>query len=143
MSYRAFKRLLGETSLERKCRFLFGAGILVLITVSFGIYAYRMESLADEQTISTCRFLVTPIFERHHLPLLIAREKEQAQKALDAAPKGERERLQKVLEENTRQWERLLQAREQADDLIVDKLGGLYQWRVVREGQFEDSYERE
>ena len=24
MSYRAFKRLLGETSLERKCRFLFG-----------------------------------------------------------------------------------------------------------------------
>ena len=25
MSYRAFKRLLGETSLERKCRFLFGA----------------------------------------------------------------------------------------------------------------------
>ena len=29
MSYRAFKRLLGETSLERKCRFLFGAFILV------------------------------------------------------------------------------------------------------------------
>ena len=32
MSYRAFKRLLGETSLERKCRFLFGAGTLLLIT---------------------------------------------------------------------------------------------------------------
>ena len=29
MSYRAFKRLLGETSLERKCRFLFGAFILL------------------------------------------------------------------------------------------------------------------
>ena len=31
MSYRAFKHLLGETSLERKCRFLFGAGILLLL----------------------------------------------------------------------------------------------------------------
>ena len=28
MSYRAFKRLLGETSLERKCRWLLGAGVL-------------------------------------------------------------------------------------------------------------------
>src|SRR6266540_6013304 len=63
MSYRAFKRLLGETSLERKCRFLFGAGILVLITVSFWIYAAQTEHLAYEQTITTCRFLVTPIFE--------------------------------------------------------------------------------
>ena len=35
MSYRAFKRLLGETSLERKCRFLFGAFILLLIAGSF------------------------------------------------------------------------------------------------------------
>jgi hypothetical protein len=41
MSYRAFKRLLGETSLERKCRFLFGAGILLLITGSFWLYALR------------------------------------------------------------------------------------------------------
>ena len=41
MSYRAFKRLLGETSLERKCRFLFGAGILLLIAASFLWYAAR------------------------------------------------------------------------------------------------------
>src|SRR5262249_12948636 len=68
MSYRAFKRLLGETSLERKCRFLFGAGILLLITVSFTIYANQTESLAYDQTITTARLLVTPIFERHHLP---------------------------------------------------------------------------
>ena len=30
MSYRAFKRLLGETSLERKCRWLLGAGVLLV-----------------------------------------------------------------------------------------------------------------
>ena len=32
MSYRTFKHLLGETSLERKCRFIFGGGILLLVT---------------------------------------------------------------------------------------------------------------
>ena len=49
MSYRAFKRLLGETSLERKCRFLFGAFILLLITSSFWYYARETEHLAYAQ----------------------------------------------------------------------------------------------
>src|SRR5688572_8559427 len=57
MSYRAFKRLLGETSLERKCRFLFGAGILLLITLSFWFYAYQTEYLAYDQATTTCRLL--------------------------------------------------------------------------------------
>ncbi|MCI0456576.1 MAG: ATP-binding protein [Gemmataceae bacterium] len=143
MSYRAFKRLLGETSLERKCRFLFGAGILVLITVSFWIYAAQTEHLAYDQTITTCRFLVTPIIERHHQSVLIARQKEHAQKAIEAAPPAEREQIKKQFDESTRLWERLLQARAEADNLTVDRLGGLYQWRLIREGQFEDSYERE
>ena len=41
MSYRTMKRLLGETSLERKCRFLFGGGLMLLITGSFYFY-YRL-----------------------------------------------------------------------------------------------------
>lgn len=61
MSYRAFKRLLGETSLERKCRFLFGAGVVVLITLSFWLYAYQTEHLAYDQAVSTCRYLTTQI----------------------------------------------------------------------------------
>ena len=32
MSYKAFKRLLGETSLERKCRWLLGTGVVVILT---------------------------------------------------------------------------------------------------------------
>src|SRR5438445_416320 len=67
MSYRAFKRLLGETSLERKCRFLFGMGILVLITLSFWIYAIQTEGLAYDQAKTTCRMLINPILDRHHL----------------------------------------------------------------------------
>ncbi|MCU0959778.1 MAG: ATP-binding protein [Pirellulaceae bacterium] len=35
MSYRSIKRVLGETSLERKCRLLFGACLLLLITGAF------------------------------------------------------------------------------------------------------------
>src|SRR3954454_15074813 len=66
MSYRAFKRLLGETSLERKCRFLFGACILLHITASFWLYAYQTEHLAYDQTTSTCRVLVSQIFDKHH-----------------------------------------------------------------------------
>ena len=66
MSYRAFKRLLGETSLERKCRFLFGMGILVLITLSFWVYAIQTEGLAYDQAKTTCRMLINPILDRHH-----------------------------------------------------------------------------
>jgi two-component system, NarL family, sensor histidine kinase BarA len=67
MSYRAFKKLLGETSLERKCRFLLGAGILILITLSFWIYARQTEYLAYGQTENTGRVLITPIIARLHL----------------------------------------------------------------------------
>src|SRR5262249_53009358 len=61
MSYRAFKRLLGETSLERKCRFLFGAVSLLLITGSFWFYAWRTEHVAYDQLISTSQLLVDPV----------------------------------------------------------------------------------
>src|SRR5262245_31547387 len=64
MSYRAFKRLLGETSLERKCRFLFGGFILLLITASFWFYARQTEYLAYEQIPTTCRLLVSHLVER-------------------------------------------------------------------------------
>src|SRR3954451_9460169 len=64
MSYRAFKRLLGETSLERKCRFLFGAFILLLITSSFWLYARQTEHLAYDQITTTCRLLVNQIVDR-------------------------------------------------------------------------------
>jgi signal transduction histidine kinase len=68
MSYRAFKKLLGETSLERKCRWLLGAGVLVLMTGSFWVYARQTEDLAYEQLETTGRVLLSPIFSRIHAP---------------------------------------------------------------------------
>jgi len=67
MSYKAFKRLLGETSLERKCRWLLGAGVLVLMTGSFWVYAKQTESLAYEQLDTTGRALLSPIVARLHV----------------------------------------------------------------------------
>src|SRR4051794_7829715 len=64
MSYRAFKRLLGETSLERKCRFLFGAFILLLITGSFWFYARQTEHLAYDQLTTACRLLVVQVVDQ-------------------------------------------------------------------------------
>ena len=66
MSYRAFKHLLGETSLERKCRFIFGGGILVLITASFYWYSKLTERMVYDQNLHTCRMMVNPILLYSH-----------------------------------------------------------------------------
>lgn len=81
MSYRTVKRLLGETSLERKCRFLFGGGLLLLITGSFYFYGRQTTKLVYEQNIITGRLLVTPIIYQHHWKY---RESKQFHPAIDA-----------------------------------------------------------
>lgn len=58
MSYRSIKRVLGETNLERKCRFLFGACLLLLIAASFWFYGYQTEKTVREQNANTGRLLV-------------------------------------------------------------------------------------
>jgi len=66
MSYRAFKRLMGETSLERKCRFLFGGGLMLLITGSFYFYAQLNRKMVYDQYLTTARMLVTPTLVEYH-----------------------------------------------------------------------------
>ncbi len=67
MSYKGFKRLLGETSLERKCRLLFGIATLALITGSFYWYAWKTENVAYDQTRAIGRLLVHHALLRVHL----------------------------------------------------------------------------
>ena len=57
MSYRGFKRLLGESGLERKTRMLLGAGVILLMTASFYVYARQTEELATDQLIYSGRAL--------------------------------------------------------------------------------------
>ena len=66
VSYRSFKHLLGETSLERKCRFIFGLGIFLLVVISFLLYGLKTESLVKKQTTQTARMLVNPTLMNIH-----------------------------------------------------------------------------
>ena len=49
MSYRTFKRTLGETNLERKCRLLFGACLFPLIAGSFWWYGMQTDKIVVRQ----------------------------------------------------------------------------------------------
>jgi len=51
MSYRSIKRVLGETSLERKCRFLFGACLLLLVSGTF----WAVDRIAGRMVMTTTR----------------------------------------------------------------------------------------
>ncbi|NDC64265.1 MAG: HAMP domain-containing protein, partial [Planctomycetia bacterium] len=75
MAYRSFKDILGETSLERKCRFLFGLCLLVLITGSFWWYGRSTEELVYTTTRSTGRHLVDAIMLHYHWKTLEADQK--------------------------------------------------------------------
>ncbi len=66
MSYRTIKRILGETSLERKCRFLFGGGLMLLITGSFYFYAHLNRQVMREQNRDRGRLLIAPNLLAHH-----------------------------------------------------------------------------
>ena len=66
MSYRSFKRLLGETSLERKCRLLLGVGIFVLILVSFLTYWHQTEKLLWDHTKRSAELLVNQKLQSRH-----------------------------------------------------------------------------
>src|SRR5262245_9494714 len=99
MSYRHFKKLLGETSLERKCRFLLGTGILLLMTLSFWVYARQTEHLAYEQTATSARQLVPPIVESYHITgdsrVAMAQFRQIAEKAWPEALREYRSRVLK------------------------------------------------
>ena len=66
MSYRSIKRVLGETSLERKCRFLFGACLLLLITGSFWWYGSRTEQQVIAQNRRTGEGIVDYVILQRH-----------------------------------------------------------------------------
>jgi two-component system, NarL family, sensor histidine kinase BarA len=66
ISYRVLKKFVGETSLERKCRFLFGFALLILITGSFWLYDLRTKQLIESQQVIAAQSLVTRILQLHH-----------------------------------------------------------------------------
>ena len=74
MSYKTFKHLLGETSLERKCRFIFGGGILILVTMSFYFYGQKTEGLVLGQNTQSAKMLVNPVVVNLHARYWVGKE---------------------------------------------------------------------
>jgi two-component system, NarL family, sensor histidine kinase BarA len=137
MSYRAFKRLLGETSLERKCLALFGIGTLVLISSIFWGYANRTEALAYEQTAVTGRVLALHLFEKRHEKdlqnLAAARDKKAGNEHLPVQAESDRELQRHALDAF---WE------ENMPDLINKYKESLIKPQATnRENYPEDSFE--
>ena len=89
MSYRTVKRLLGETSLERKCRFLFGGGLMLLITGSFYFYAWLNSNLIYSQNRTTGRMLISSVLLEEHWKGLETRDFQPVIEELAATLKPE------------------------------------------------------
>ncbi len=66
ITYRSFKKLLGETSLERKCRYLFGAALLALITGSFWLTAAHIRKLVYNQEVESASTLIPYLLMQRH-----------------------------------------------------------------------------
>ncbi len=66
MSYRALKRLLGETNFEVKCLALFGFGLALLAVATFTLYWIQTSDLVDRHNRMTGRLLVAPIILEKH-----------------------------------------------------------------------------
>ncbi|TWT90840.1 Autoinducer 2 sensor kinase/phosphatase LuxQ [Pseudobythopirellula maris] len=66
MSYKGFKRVLGETSLERKCRWWFGISLGVLLFLSFYWYGQRMREVVYDSDRKTGPELVRTAWLESH-----------------------------------------------------------------------------
>jgi two-component system, NarL family, sensor histidine kinase BarA len=87
MSYRTFKKLLGETSLERKCNFLFGGALMLLITGSFYFYAQLNLQIVRAQHRQRAQLLIAQNLQTTHMTQLGDPEMEPLFKELSGALK--------------------------------------------------------
>lgn len=75
MSYRTLKRVLGETNLERKCRWWFGTSLMIMLTLSFMWYGRQTDKLVDEGIKTLSKELVRAGWQKLHIEKLAEIEK--------------------------------------------------------------------
>ncbi len=103
MSYRGFKRAIGESSLERKCRLLFGTCLLPLIAGSFWWYGNLMNKLVEERTRFTGDALAKAVLVEAHF------KKQEADEVMQRAD----ERIADMLRSPNIKWQVLHPKNEQ------------------------------
>ena len=95
MSYRGFKRVLGETSLERKCRWWFGITLGVLLFLSFFFSGQNLKKIIRDSDRKLGPELVTNALIERHFRFLV---EEPANPTSDAQARSEAEQWNKLLE---------------------------------------------
>src|SRR5207247_5165420 len=90
--YRSLKRVLGESNLERKCRWLFGICVGGLILVAFWGVDWIAENLIEETAQSKGRDLVRYAILDLHWQFWTGRDEGEAkQKVIEAQNKEMRD----------------------------------------------------
>ena len=114
MSYRTFKRTLGETNLERKCRLLFGACLLPLIVGTFWWYGTKTDKIVVEQNQYVGEAIVdTAMILAHKVMLATEVTDFQAKKEADPIEEMANQSLIKLFRKRDFSWEVLLPKNEQ------------------------------
>jgi signal transduction histidine kinase len=140
---------LGETSLERKCRLLLGAGILLLIALSFWVYALLTEKLAYNQTTTTCRLLLFPVIAKEHLAPFNVKNAQHWQKLLQSLEKDTptaKKLAARMLDDWQKRAVRSREVLEASENPWLDKLSELkYQHQFFRKqtGNGSGEYRRQ
>lgn len=126
MSYRTFKKALGETNLERKCRWLFGACLLPLIMGSFWWYGSQTDKIVLKQNRFVGEALVDLSMMQEHKDMLGTRVVEMAA-PLDEVDIAANEALAKLLNERTFDGRILLTKNERGIRQPTDT----YEWALM------------
>lgn len=126
INYRSLKKLLGETSLERKCRLLFGVALMILITTSFWMYASRTRQLVEAQQVARAHSLVPEILWRKHMQDFMADEES------DAADDGNEQPESADAQDDARQAVWPVEYRKKIRDVQEFKMG--VTWDLILAG---------
>ena len=132
MPRRRFRRQFGETSLERKCRWLFGVCLLPLIVGSFWWYGQKTDQLVYERNEILGRELVTRALLEEHSKISTA----SVEGSSDVLPvaEGTDDSL------DPRQGNSFFQD-------LYDQLAGTFEWRPIlprnSEGEWRPQSHRE
>ena len=74
MSYRTFKRVLGETNLERKCRWWFGISLFVMLSLSFTWYGRETNKLVEKNIQEMSKEYVRAGWQTLHIKSIVELE---------------------------------------------------------------------
>ncbi|MEM8944753.1 MAG: ATP-binding protein [Planctomycetota bacterium] len=116
MSYRTFKRTLGETNLERKCRWLFGACLFPLIAGSFWWYGSQTDKIVAKQNQPVGQAIVDTAMVLAHKEVLADTVASAAERSTTTDPVealANKSIVGGIVRESKFKWEVLLPKNEQ------------------------------